>query len=136
MAHDFVYRQLDLSDAVSAQLSFNYRVGHNAGESLIRLGISNDGGSTWTNLKDYTITASNFARTAQSFDISEFIGGNVAIGFQVSGQNSRSGFYVDDINVSAAKAEVCDGPAIAFYQFEQEAWAAANSVIDSSVVWL
>ena len=129
----FVYRRLDLSDAVTAQLNFNYSVGHNAGESLVRLGISTDGGSTWRNLRDYTVTASNFSRTAQSFDISEFIGSNVAIGFQVSGQNSRSGFYVDDINVSAAKEEVCDGPAIAFYQFEQEEWATANSVIDSSV---
>ncbi|ABG38714.1 CUB domain-containing protein [Paraglaciecola sp. T6c] len=128
----FVYRRLNLSDAVTAQLNFNYRVGHNAGESLIRLGISTNGGSTWTNLKDYTITASNFSSTAQSFDISAFIGSNVAIGFQVSGTNSESGFYVDDINVSAAKAEVCDGPAIAFYQFEQEEWATTNSVIDSS----
>ena len=53
----FVYRRLDLSDAVTAQLNFNYSVGHNAGESLVRLGISTDGGSTWRNLRDYTVTA-------------------------------------------------------------------------------
>ncbi|WP_158771954.1 DUF6701 domain-containing protein [Paraglaciecola sp. L1A13] len=128
----FLYRTLDLSDAVSAQLTFNYRTGHNAGSSNVRLGISRDGGRTWANLEQYTVTTSQFSATAESFDISSFIGSNVAIGFEVRGTNSRSGFYVDDLVVTATKAEVCDGSAIAFYQFEQTEWSEPSSIIDSS----
>lgn len=128
----FLYRRLDLSDAASAQLTFNYRTGYITGSSTVRLGISTNGGRSWNNLENYNISSTQTSANSQSFDISRYIGSNVAIGFEVSGSNSVTGFYVDDMEVTVTQEEVCDGPAIAFYQFEQPSWPGDGSITDSS----
>ncbi|WP_272997879.1 DUF6701 domain-containing protein [Paraglaciecola agarilytica] len=128
----FLYRTLDLSDAVSAQLTFNYRTGYITGSSTVRLGISTDGGQSWHNLKNYSVSSTQTSANTESFDISSYVGSNVAIGFEVSGSNSVAGFYMDDLEVTATEEEICDGPPLAFYQFEQASWSGNGSITDSS----
>lgn len=94
-----VKREVNLSNASAATLSFEYRVGVAQGSSTVTLAISNDGGSSWTDLKTYSITSSKFSATRESFNISQYAAANTQIRFLIDGNNEVTGMYIDNINI-------------------------------------
>ena len=58
-----------MAAASSATLTFDMQNGIGGGD-VIRLEISNSGGSTWNTLRDYS--SSNFGFSNESFDITAF----------------------------------------------------------------
>ena len=95
-----VTRQVDLSGYTSASLSFNYFTGVNSGSSTVILSISNNGGTSWTALKTYTISSTNISANPESFDITPYMSTNTQVRFLGSGSSSSvSGMYIDDIKI-------------------------------------
>jgi MSHA biogenesis protein MshQ len=93
-------REVDLSGASSATLSFNYFTGFGGGTADVSLEVSNDGGSNWTRLQNYIINSTSFTANPESFDLTPYIAVNTQIRFIGSGSSgSRTGMYIDDINI-------------------------------------
>ncbi len=94
-----VQREFDLSDATDPELSFVHRQGVNRGSSTIVLSVSDDGGSSWTELDRWTISSTNTSAVSESYALSSYASANTRIRFIASGTNAESGFYVDDVQV-------------------------------------
>lgn len=94
-----IVREVDLSNSSSATLSFEYRVGVSRGSSTVTLSISNNGGSSWTDLKTFSIRRTNFRATQESFDISAYTAENTQIRFLIDGNREVTGMYIDNINI-------------------------------------
>ncbi|WP_028471375.1 DUF6701 domain-containing protein [Neptunomonas japonica] len=125
-----VYREADLSGATSATLSFVYRRGVNQGNQTVVLSVSNNGGSSWTNLQSYYIDRSNTSVVSASFDISAYASSNTKIRFLASGNRAVVGMYIDDINIRYQPA--CEPEVQAAWYFDEYSWAAvADEVLDS-----
>ncbi|WP_286262979.1 DUF6701 domain-containing protein [Thalassotalea atypica] len=101
-----VAREVDLSTASSATLTFNYRTGYSSGTPLVRLWASNDGGITWFFVQQYSFFSTNFTATAQTIDLTPYISSNTQIRFLADGAGAVSGFYIDDIQISYDCSEV------------------------------
>lgn len=94
-------REVNLSNASSATLTFNYFTGFGNGTANVSLEVSNDGGTNWTQLRNYTINSTSFTATPQSFDLTPYIAPNTQIRFIGSGSiGSRTGMYIDDIDIA------------------------------------
>jgi len=126
-----VQREVNLSTAASATLSFNYFTGRSSGAESVTLDISSDGGNSWATLQTYNITGTSFTATPQSFDISAYTSTNTRIRFLSSGTNARIGMYIDDLQISY---QACPKPTpIAEWRFDEAVWNnAANQVQDNS----
>lgn len=125
-----VYREADLSGATSATLSFVYRRGVNQGNQTVVLSVSNNGGSSWTNLQSYYIDRSNTSAVSASFDISAYASSNTQIRFLASGNRAVIGMYIDDISIRYQP--VCEPEVHAAWYFDEYEWAAlAGEVLDS-----
>ncbi len=94
-----VSREVDLSGATTATLTFSYRrtAGGNGGN--IKVQVSGDGGASWTNLQTYTMNASDTSQIPQTFDISTFIAVNTQIQFVRSGNVNRF-LLADNIEIA------------------------------------
>lgn len=126
-----VYREADLSDASSATLSFVYRRGVAQGNQTIILSVTNNGGSSWTELQSYFINSTNTAPVTASFDISGYTTSNTQIRFLASGNNAVIGMYIDDITISYQPN--CAPTPLLDYHFDELIWnGAPNEVIDNS----
>lgn len=95
-----VFRETDLTGATSATLSFVYRRGVNQGSQTIVLSISNNGGSSWTDLQSYVVNSTNTSPVTASFDILAYATNETQIRFLASGNNAVAGMYIDDININ------------------------------------
>jgi len=117
-----VSRQVDLSSYTSASLSFNYFQAVASGSSTVELSISNNGGTSWTLLETYSITASNYYSNTESFDITPYISANTQIRLLGSGSSSSiTGMYIDNIQIeSCSAAGGGDTPATAFNCVEND----------------
>ncbi|MGY8873202.1 MAG: DUF6701 domain-containing protein, partial [Pseudomonadales bacterium] len=125
-----VYREADLSGATSATLSFVYRRGANQGNQTVVLSVSNNGGSSWTNLQSYYIDRSNTSAVSASFDISAYASSNTQIRFLASGNRAVIGMYIDDINIRYQPT--CVPEVQAAWYFDEYNWASvAGEVLDS-----
>jgi hypothetical protein len=126
-----VTRQADLNGSTSATLTFNYFTGVRSGTSTVTLSVSNNGGSSWTALKTYTISSTNFSANPESFDISSYISANSQIRFLGSGSSSSiTGMYIDDIKIEYCKSSGGANPTpILEYKFD--ACSLASSVEDT-----
>lgn len=111
-----VVRQIDLSGATSATLSFTYRrqrPGSNltTGLGLVRAEVSSDGGATWETLASYPFTTTNDpSRTTDSFDITSAASANTRIRFIGDATDDRpydsvGFFHVDDVKVDVVKPD-------------------------------
>lgn len=121
-------RQTDLTDATSATLSFNYFTEVNSGSSTVTLSVSNNGGSSWTSLKTYTISSTNFSANPESFDISAYASANTQIRFLTSGSSSSvTGMYIDDIKIDYCQTT----PATTILEYKFDACSLASTVEDS-----
>ncbi len=95
-----IMRQVDLSGAVSASLSFSYRwrqVGSPTSGS-VTLEASGDGGASFTPVKVYTFNTST-APLVDTVDISDFIGATTQIRFSTSDTAYNTTLYVDDLDI-------------------------------------
>ncbi len=125
-----VARQVDLSNASSATLSFNYFKGVSSGSSSVTLSVSNNGGSSWTSLKTYTISSSHFSANPESFDISSYVSANTQVRFLSTGSSSSvTGMYIDDIEIEYCNAAVAE--LIASYNFDDD-WVTNSSLTDQT----
>jgi MSHA biogenesis protein MshQ len=117
-ANHGVSRQVDLSSALSAQLSFVYRIGVIEGNQTVVVSISNDGGSSWTDLQRFFMSSTFFSPRTASFDISAFTADNTQIRFLASGNNAVIGMYIDNVKVSYEPS--CAIPAVHHYEINHD----------------
>jgi serine protease AprX len=105
IAGGYLYRQVDLSRAVSVWLSFyrNNKLNENEGKSeQVQLQVSADGGTNWATLQTYS-SLSNPGAAVDSFDISGYASPNTRIRFLIDKyQSGIRYFYVDDIEIAFA----------------------------------
>jgi subtilisin-like proprotein convertase family protein len=75
-----------------------------AGSDLCTPQVSTDGGTTWTNLDQYS--GSNGAWAARDYDLSAYAGASVKVRFWFHSDASTNdeGWYVDDVEISRASA--------------------------------
>lgn len=126
-----VYREADLTDALSATLSFVYRRGVNQGSQTVILSISNDGGNSWTQLQSYYFNSTNTSPAYASFDITDYAASNTQIRFLASGKEAVIGMYIDDINISYQPS--CTPIPILNYRFDECSYTGeAGEVIDQN----
>nr|WP_161501586.1 cadherin-like domain-containing protein [Rhodopirellula sp. SM50] len=106
---DHLYREADLSGAISATLTFSYDSSSlNNGEVLLQ--ISADGGSNYTTLKSYT--SANSGVGTESFDITSSIAGNTRIRLYVNvGAASNRTFLLDDFQIAYSSSGTGGGTA-------------------------
>ena len=101
----YVYRQADLSRAVSVWLFFyrNNLLNSSKGKSEeVQLEISPNGGANWTTLRTYSSTSYTGAAT-DSFDISAYATANTQIRFRVGQYQSGYRYiYFDNIEIAFA----------------------------------
>lgn len=125
-----VFREIDLSSVSSATLSFVYRRARSQGSETVVLSVSNNGGSSWTNLQTYSINSHSPSPITATFDISAYSASNTQIRFLASGSNAVIGMYIDDISISYQP--VCTPLLIAEYRFDEIQYDdVENEVIDS-----
>lgn len=92
-------REVDLSGAGAATLSFRYRRSSGANGGAIRIEVSGDGGGNWTTLQTYSMNGSDPTQVPQSFDLTPYIATNTRIRFVRSGNVKRM-FYADHVEVA------------------------------------
>ncbi len=94
-----VHREIDLSGATTATLTFDSRRQLDDGsDGRIHVAVSNDGWS-WTPIVEYTIDRSDAAAVARSVDLSSWVGNSVRVGF--FGTGTLGGyFYVDNVDIT------------------------------------
>ena len=95
-----LYREVNLSNATSAMLSFSYDNQLEDGDS-IAVQISNNGGGNYTTLTGgiFSETFNNGTGTA-SFDITSSISANTRVRFLVTGEDDNQHLYVDNVQIS------------------------------------
>jgi MSHA biogenesis protein MshQ len=98
-----VQREADLSDAVSATLSFDYRRdGLDDSGDYVRVDVSANGGSSWTELDRFEGPATDGSYTSVNYDITSYIASNTRIRFRSS--SGLGGFsdrvYFDNVEIS------------------------------------
>ena len=125
-----VLREVDLSSATSATLTFDYRGGRSRGNQTVVLSISNDGGSNWNTLQSYVINGGNTPAGTASFDISAYTSSDTQIRFLASGRNAVIGMYIDDIDISY-QPNCTTAPVIEYY-FDELSWdGTPNEIINN-----
>ncbi len=100
--NDGLYREVNLSNATSATLSFSYNNRLGSGDS-IAVQVSSDGGAHYTTLTGGTF--SNAAHTGSgtiSFDITSSISASTRVRFLVTGEHDNDHLYVDNVQVSVS----------------------------------
>ena len=100
---NYLYREADLSNAVSASLSFSYANQLQNSASLVVQASSNGGGS-YTTLTGLTFDEfSNPGSGTKSVDISSYISGNSRIRVYITGSETGAGkydFHFDNVQIS------------------------------------
>ena len=94
-----ISREVNLSGATSATLTFSYRRSSNKKGGNIQLEVSNNGGGSWTNLNSYDMKSSDPGQVPQSYDLKTYIASNTQIRFGRSG-NVSGFFFVDNVEIS------------------------------------
>jgi len=122
-----VYREANLTGATSATLTFDY---NGEGKQTVVLSISDNGGSSWDELKTYEINANRTLAGTDSFDISAYTTNNMQIRFVASGKKQATGMYIDDIDISY-QPNCTTAPVIEYY-FDELSWdGTPNEIINN-----
>ncbi|MCX7418541.1 MAG: DUF4347 domain-containing protein [Planctomycetia bacterium] len=128
-AGDSIYREANLSSATSATLSFNYTNSLGSGDTVIAQ-ISNNGGSSYTNLSGGTFsTSANTGSGTASFDITSSIASNTQLRFYVNSISSKNDLYVDNVQISYGTAS--SGGTTAFSNVSDTASLVITAVNDA-----
>jgi type II secretory pathway pseudopilin PulG len=94
-----VSREVDLSGAATATLTFSYRRSAGANGGTIKVEASNNGGASWTTLQTYNMNGSDASQVPQSFDLTAYIASNTQVQFVRSGNVKRL-FYADKVEIT------------------------------------
>lgn len=100
-----VYRSVDLSNAVSAQLDFDIR--ENGAESNDNFWVHVYNGSSWTLLDTFTGRLGSTGQSV-SYDLTPYLNADTRIRFSGDGNSSNDRFYVDDLVISGNCASGID----------------------------
>ncbi len=97
-----ILREVDLSGATNANLSFDYaRIELDDASDSVVLEISGDRGVSWSLLDTWSGSANDSSMLYASYDISDHIANDTQIRFVVTGLNeSNDGFFVDNIQIA------------------------------------
>jgi hypothetical protein len=94
-----VSREVNLSGAASATLTFSYRRGTGGNGGSIKVEASNNGGTSWTTLQIYNMNASDLNQVPQIFDLTAYIASNAQVRFVRTGNVNRL-YYADNIEIA------------------------------------
>ena len=116
-----IYRQINLSGATSAQLTFT---ANNQAASAERyfIQVSGNGGSSWTTLKTYN--SSNQGSVSESFDISAYVATNTRIRVVVDNGDGSGFITLDNVQITWTASSTTGGTT---------AFSSATDTIDVSV---
>ncbi|MCB9418332.1 MAG: S8 family serine peptidase [Ardenticatenaceae bacterium] len=97
-----IERAVDLSDAETAVLSFDYRRSSlDRSSDYIDLEISADGGASWTKLDSFTGPANDSSMRSASYNIIDYAGSDTIIRFATSDSlGSYDYLYVDNLEIA------------------------------------
>ncbi len=93
-------RQVDLSGATSATLSFDYIRQHGGGTNG-EVSVEVYNGKAWTSLQTFSINATDASAQSVKVDISAYANADTQIRFIVSGSDALGRLHVDNIEVTA-----------------------------------
>ncbi|GAA4443733.1 VCBS domain-containing protein [Novipirellula rosea] len=132
--NDYIYREVDLSDADSATLSFSYTSGLGA-SATIHAQISNNGGASYSTLSGGVFNSStNTGSGTKSFDISGQIAANTRVRFLVVSGETGAGnnsFSIDNVEIAYTSP---GGGTTAFSSEIDTASLVINAVNDAPVL--
>lgn len=94
-----VSREVDLSGAVSATLTFSYRRGPGGNGGSIKIEVSSNGGGSWATLQTYPMNDSDMHQVPQTFDLTAYIASNAQVRFVRAG-NIKRFFYADNVEIA------------------------------------
>ena len=99
-----VQREADLSGSGSATFSFEYRRdGFDNSNDYVMVHVSDDGGSSWTELDRFVGPGTDSSYVPKSYDISAFATSNTRVRFLTSPDHgSGDELYVDDIEIECS----------------------------------
>ncbi len=125
-----LYRELDLSGYVSATLTYDYSTsGTLEGSDHLQVQVSGNGGSSWTQLVEY----SGNVNGAASYDLTSYLAANTRIRFRIS-NNTGSGneyYAVDNVVISAEPDSGCGSPTpVALWRMESGPWTGAAGEVE------
>ncbi|MCP3959091.1 MAG: S8 family peptidase, partial [bacterium] len=102
-------REVDLSAAASATLTYGYAHEKLGGLVTVLLEVSSDGGQSWAVLKSYS--ADIEADGSETFDLSPYLAANTQIRFR-DAQDRGKKLYLDDIQVQFTYTPDTDYPTL------------------------
>ncbi len=116
-AGDNIYREIDLSGATVATLSFDYQ-NVLSGEDEIRVQVSNNGGGSYSTVQTFSGTANTGSGTA-SIDISSKIASDTRIRFVVFKNDKGNDLFIDNLAVTYDNGDPLPGGETAFSALTQ-----------------
>lgn len=93
-----ISREVDLSGAATATLTFSYRRSAGGNGGFIQVRASNNGGASWTTLQTYNMNGTDASQVPQSLDLTAYIASNTQVQFVRSGNVKRL-FYADNVDI-------------------------------------
>ncbi len=106
---DGALREVDLSQASTATLTFDaWRSASRA--ATITLAVSDNGGTSWTNLQTWSFSSLTSTPALQTFDISAYTSANTQIRFLGAGEADSANFYADNIQIEYTAMPLNDAP--------------------------
>lgn len=96
-----ILREANFDGATAATLTFAYQrqLLDESGGS-VALGVSNNGGASWTTLKTYNLNGTDSVPINETFDVSAFTAADMQIRFLGAGSDVESYFFVDDVQIT------------------------------------
>ncbi|RLS75286.1 MAG: DUF2341 domain-containing protein, partial [Planctomycetota bacterium] len=128
--NDNVYREVDLSSATSASVSFSYQnsIGGGAGD-VVRFQVSSNGGASYTDLATFD-SGTNTGSGDLSFDIASYISSNTRVRMIVTSTDQTRMVAFDNIQIAATSLT---GGTTAFSTATASSSLIVNSLNDEQV---
>jgi subtilisin family serine protease len=103
---DAIQRQINLSNAFSAVLTFDWRVDEVYVAAEYVLEVSSNGGSSWTVLDRFS--QNNDMRVGAQYDLTPYRATNTMIRFRVTKADDGSNFYFDNVQIDIDRGNADD----------------------------
>ena len=128
---EYIYRQVDLSGATTATLTFDYQNLLGV-EDTIALRISGNGGSNYTTVKTFS-GSQNTGSDSASIDISGYIASDTRIQFYVIKKDKAESLLIDNVQILYDNPATSTGGDSAFSSVSQSSSIDVNPVDDDPV---